>query len=139
MEANLFEKLGRKRTILIIISNLLVSLHTIYYYNITMVDVETIKHIQQLIRFLLTIWLFILIYQGKNWARIVVIVLSIIAVLGAIVSVFVIAQPFLFKIPFVVMIIVYFSTIYFLGFSKSYKAFANFQQVKASNFESEVL
>ena len=139
MEANLFEKLGRKRTILIIISNLLVSLHTIYYYNITMVDVETIKHIQQLIRFLLTIWLFILTYQGKNWARIVVIVLSIIAVLGAIVSVFVIAQPFLFKIPFVVLILVYFSTIYFLGFSKSYKAFANFQKVKASNFESEVL
>ena len=136
MEINSLEKLGRKGTILISISIVLVSLHTIYLYHAVFPDAETKKAVQQLIRFLLTMWLLILIYKGTNWARIVTIILSSVAVIGSLISVFTLEQELLLKIPLLVMAFVYLMTIYFLGFSKSYKAFAIYQQIKHSKVES---
>lgn len=130
MELNSLEKLGKKRTILISISIIIISLHTIYYYNSVMAEIETKKIIQQSIRFLLTVWILILIYQGKNWARIIMVVLAVVAVAGSVFSLIVIDQPIILKTPFLVMTIIYSMAIYFFGFSKSYKAFAKYQRMK---------
>ena len=130
MELNSLEKLGKKRTILISISIIIISLHTIYYYNSVMPEIETKKIIQQSIRFLLTVWILILIYQGKNWARIIMVVLAVVAVAGSVFSLIVIDQPIILKTPFLVMTIIYSMAIYFFGFSKSYKAFAKYQRMK---------
>ena len=136
MEINTLEKLGRKGTILISISILLVSLHTIYLYHAVFPDAETKKTVQQLIRLLLTVWLLILIYKGTNWARIVTIILASVAVIGSLISLFTLEQDLILKIPLFIMAFVYAMTIYFLGFSKSYKAFAIYQQIKHSKVES---
>ena len=136
VEMNTLEKLGRKRTILISISILLVSLHTIYFYHAVFPNAETKKVVQQIIRFLLTIWLLILIYKGTNWARIATIILAVIAVIGTLISIFTLEQELVLKIPLFVMAFVNSMTIYFLGFSKSYKAFAIYQQMKHSKVES---
>ena len=101
-----------------------------------MPEVEMKKIVQQLIRFLLTIWLLILIYKGKNWARIVTIILAFVAVVGSIISMFAINQVFVLKIPFLIMTFVNIMAIYFFGFSKSFKAFATYQKMKGSEIEN---
>ena len=120
-------KTGRIRTVLISISILLVSLHTIYFYNLVFTEVETKKIVQQIIRFILTVGLLIMVYKGKNWARIISLILFTIAGLGAIIGIVSIEKDFILKIPMIVMIIVYSVAIYHFGFSKSFKAFASYQ------------
>lgn len=61
---NTLAKIGKKKTILISISILLVSIHTIYFYHSVRPEIESKKLIQQLIRFLLTIGLLIMVYRG---------------------------------------------------------------------------
>lgn len=63
---NHIEKKGRIRTILISISIVMVSLHSIYFYNSTISEIASKKNFQQTIRFLFTIGLLIMIYKGKN-------------------------------------------------------------------------
>jgi hypothetical protein len=93
-------KTGKKRTILISISILLVSIHTIYFYHAVRPDIETTKLIQQGIRFLLTVGLLVFIYKGKKWAKIVSIVLFSLAVLGALVGLFTIdSESVINKLP----------------------------------------
>ena len=132
MELTVIEKIGKRRTILLSISILLVSIHTIYYYHSVIQEIEIKKIVQQIIRFLLTVWLLILIYKGSNWARIVMIILAFVAVIGSLISIVTIDQDFVLKTPLLVMAIVYSMAIYFLGFSKSYKAFATFQRMDKS-------
>ena len=132
MELTVIEKIGKRRTILLSISILLVSIHTIYYYHSVIQEIEIKKIVQQIIRFLLTVWLLILIYKGANWARIVMIILAFVAVIGSLISIVTIDQDFVLKTPLLVMAIVYSMAIYFLGFSKSYKAFATFQRMDKS-------
>ena len=55
MEMNYLETLGKRQTILISISILLVSLYSICFYNSVVPEIESKKMIQQTIRFLLTI------------------------------------------------------------------------------------
>lgn len=124
---NQLEKIGKIKTILISISILLVSLHSIYFYNSIIPEIESKKIIQQSIRFLLTIGLLIMVYKGKNWARIVSIILFSIGVLGAIVGLMTITSAVVNKIPFIVMILVYSSALYHFWFSKSFKAFFDYQ------------
>jgi hypothetical protein len=130
MEMNYLEKIGQKRTILISISILLVSLHTIYFYNTVIPEIGTKKIIQQIVRFLLTVGLLFLIYKGKNWARILSIILFSLATIGAIFGVLSISKSIELKIPFIVMIIVYSIAIYHFGISKSFKAFFDYQNSK---------
>lgn len=124
---NHLQRIGKKKTILISISILLVSLHTIYFYNSEVLEVETKKITQQIIRFILTILLLVLVYIGKNWARIILIVLFSLGALGALFGLIGTSTSFANKIPFLVMILVYSISIYHFGFSKSYKAFAKYQ------------
>ena len=66
---NELAKIGKKRTILISISILLVSIHTIYFYHSIRPEIDTTKLAQQIIRFSLTVGLLYLIYIGKYWAK----------------------------------------------------------------------
>nr|WP_294932777.1 hypothetical protein [uncultured Flavobacterium sp.] len=124
---NQLEKIGKIKTILISISILLVSLHSIYFYNSIIPEIGSKKIIQQSIRFLLTIGLLIMVYKGKNWARIISIILFSLGVLGAIVGLTTITSAVVNKIPFIVMILVYSSALYHFWFSKSFKAFFDYQ------------
>jgi hypothetical protein len=124
---NHLEKIGKIKTILISISILMVSLHSIYFYNSIIPEIESKKIIQQSIRFLLTVGLLIMVYKGKNWARIVSILLFSLGVFGAIVGLTGITSSVINKIPFIVMILVYSAAVYHFWFSKSFKAFFNYQ------------
>ncbi len=124
---NQLQKKGRIQTVLISISILLVSLHTIFYYNSILPEVTTQKIAQQIVRFVLTIFLLIMIYKGKNWARVIFLILFSIGVLGAMWGLFFVEQDIITKIPFIVMAIVYSISIYHFGISKSFRAFASFQ------------
>ncbi len=129
---NYLEQIGKKRTILISISILLVSLHTIYFYNSAVPEIETKKIIQQIIRFILTVGLLFLVYKGKNWARIVSIILFSLGLIGAIFGILSVSKPIILKTPFIVMIIVYSVAIYHFGISKSFKAFFDYQNNRIS-------
>jgi len=132
-------KLGKKRTILISISILLVSIHTIYFYHIVRPEIETKKLIQQIIRFLLTFGLLYAVYKGKKWAKTLSIILFSLALLGALIAVGTLDRSFINKVPLLVMIFVYSMAILHFGFSKSYKVFFDFQNGKekkpVQNFE----
>ncbi|MBI1182815.1 hypothetical protein GC194_00995 [bacterium] len=119
--------LGKKRTILISISILLISIHTIYFYHATRPEIETKKLAQQIIRFLLTIVLLMLVYKGKNWARILSLVLFSIATIAAVIGLVTLNTSIINKIPLMVMIFVYSMSIYHFGFSKSFKEFFQYQ------------
>jgi hypothetical protein len=127
---NELTKIGKKRTILISISILLVSIHTIYFYHSLRPEIESKKLIQQLIRFSLTIGLLIMVYKGRNWAKIVSIILFSLALLGALVGLGTLETPFMNKIPLLVMIFVYSMAIYHFGFAKSFKEFFKFQNTE---------
>ena len=130
-------KTGKKRTILISISILLVSLHIIYFYHTVRPEIETKKLIQQIIRFLLTVGLLIVVYKGKQWAEIVSIVLFSLAILGALIGLMTIEnESFVSKIPMLVMIFVYSMAVYHFGVSKSYKAFFEYQNSNRIGFGS---
>lgn len=124
---NTLQKTGQKRTILISISIVLVSIHTIYFYHSLMPEFEVKKLIQQGVRFLLTIGLLFMIYKGKNWARILGVLLFAIAALTAIYSIFTVNTSLINKTPFMVMSFVYSVAVYHFYFSKSFKSFVEFQ------------
>ncbi len=127
---NHLETLGKRQTILISISILLVSLFTICFYNSVASEIESKKMIQQTIRFLLTIGLLLMVYKGKNWARIVSIILFSLGVLGAIFGLISVPQSMVIKIPFIVMLLVYSVSIYHFWLSKSFKDFFDYQNIK---------
>ena len=123
-------KLGKKRTILISISILLVSIHTIYFYHIVRPEIDTKKLIQQVILFVLTLGLLYAVYKGNKWAKNLSIILFSLALLGAFIAVGTIDRPFVNKEPLFVMIFVYSMAIHHFGFSENYKAFFSFQNGK---------
>ncbi|RXP50974.1 DUF4240 domain-containing protein [Lutibacter sp. HS1-25] len=124
---NELTKIGKKRTILISISILLVSIHTIYFYHSVRPEIESKKLITQLIRFVLTVGLLIMVYKGKNWAKIISIVLFSLGLLGALIALGTLETPFINKVPLLVMIFVYSMAIYHFGFAKSFKEFFKYQ------------
>lgn len=120
--------IGKKRTLLISISILLVSLHTIYFYHVIRPELESKKLIQQIIRFILTTVLLLGAYKGKKWAKLLSIILFSIAIIGAFTTIIKLeTSSFINKIPIIVMILVYAMAVYHFAISKSYKAFFDFQ------------
>lgn len=81
-------RIGKKRTILISISILLVSIHTIYLNQSSLPDFDSKRLLQQLIRFLLTIGLLFMVYKGKEWARNLSMILFSLALIVALFSIF---------------------------------------------------
>lgn len=121
---------GRKRTLAVIISILLVSLYSIYIYQSVVPGFKLSKLISQIIRFLLTCGLMYLVFIGKKWARTVSLILFSLAVIMAVSFIFSSNFSPLQEIPLYVMIFVYADAIYHFGFSDSYKAFAEYQRSK---------
>jgi hypothetical protein len=124
---NTLETIGKKRTIQISISILLVSIHTIYFYHSVREDFDTSKFTTQLLRFTFTVALLYFLYKGQKWAKIVSIILFSLGTIGAIVGLFLVETNIINKIPFLVMIFVYSIAIYHFAFAESFKAFYKFQ------------
>ena len=124
---NFIESKGQKLTISAITSILLISLHSIYYYQTNVVEINKAKLIQQIVRFVLTLVLLILVYKGKNWARKVCLFLFGLGIIIATISIFTLQVDLFLKIPFLVMIIVYGYTFYLFKYSDSFKAFMQYQ------------
>ncbi len=120
---NELAKIGKKRTILISISILLVSIYSIYTYSLGSDGIETNRLVKQLIRFSLTAGLLVMIYKGKRWAKITAIVLFSLAIVGVLFA----FNSVFYKDPLFVMNFVYAMAIYHFGFSKSFKAFFEYQ------------
>jgi presenilin-like A22 family membrane protease len=124
---NLLIKTGRKSTILISISIVLISLQTIYFYHNTLETIIVKKLIQQLTRLVLTIGLLILVYKGKEWAKNLAVVLFSIGSVFSIIALFMEDVNLINKIPLIVIVFIYSLAIYHFGFSKSFKAFFKYQ------------
>ncbi|MBE0393371.1 hypothetical protein BJQ96_03235 [Flavobacterium sp. PL0002] len=133
LKMNELAKIGKGKTILISISILLVSIHTIYFYQSVRPEIESTKLVRQLISFLFTIGLLIMVYKGKKWAKITSIGLFSLALLVAVISLFTLEVPFINKVPLLVMTLVYSISIYHFGFAKSFKEFFKYQ-----NTETEI-
>lgn len=128
---NELEKSGKIKTILLAISILLISIHTIYFYHSIRPEFETKKFIQQIIRFSLTFALLYYVYIGKKWAKNISIILFSIGLLGAIYAFSSNEElPLILKTSFIVMTLVYSIAIYHFAFSKSFKAFFEYQNNK---------
>lgn len=134
---NELTKIGKKRTILISISILLVSIHSIYFYHSVRPEIESKKLIPQIIRFSLTIGLLIMVYKGKNWARIVSIILFSLAIIGGLIGFVALDAPLINKVPLLVMIFVYSIAIYHFGFGESFKEFYKFQNTEITAFSQD--
>ena len=124
---NELAQIGKKRTILLSISILLVSLHTIYYYHSLRPELDEGKLKQQIIRFVLTIVFLILIYLGKNWARKIFAGLLSLGLIFAVLSLFAPDVNHIHKIPMVIMAIIYGLSIQHFGFSRSYSEYMNYK------------
>ncbi len=114
---------GKVRTILISLSILLISVHTIYSFQSALPVLDSGKLIQQGIRFLLTFVLLLLVYRGAVWARIVTIIFLGIAIIGSLYAIVTLQGSIVFKIPSIVMVMVYSIAFYHFLFSASFKAF----------------
>ncbi|RZJ50931.1 MAG: hypothetical protein EOO19_02025 [Chryseobacterium sp.] len=128
---NPLQKKGQIRTLSIFAAILLVSLYTIYFYQSSIPELDVKKLISQIIRFCLTVGLLYLVYLGKNWARILSIVLFSLAIILALSVIFSSTFTPLQEIPFYVMIFIYADAIFHLGFSESFKAFIKYQKDKS--------
>jgi hypothetical protein len=105
----------------------MVSIHTIFYYQTSVPEFDQMKMIQQSVRFVLTLGLLYVAFKGKNWARIILVILLSVGALSSCAMVFTLSAPFILRLPFIVMLIVYGVGVYHFGLSDSYKAFAAYQ------------
>jgi len=123
-------KIGKKQTIYIFISILIISLYSTYIYQSVQPQIDTKNLISGIIRFFLTIGLLYLIYLGKKWAKILTIILFSISSLILLISLFSIETPLINKLPIIVTIIVYSFSLYHFTISKTFKAFFEYQNNK---------
>ncbi|MCZ4410088.1 hypothetical protein O3Q51_14795 [Cryomorphaceae bacterium 1068] len=129
-------KIGKRKTILISIGILLVSIHTIYFYHAVRPEIETKKLIQQIIRFLLTVGLLMVTYKGKKWARILSIILFSLGMVGGLIGLVALdSASFINKLPLLVMTFVYSIAVYHFAITKSFKAY--FDQLNGKEVELE--
>jgi len=112
---------------------LLLTIYSIYINQSSRPEIDTTKLVTQIIRTFLTGGILLFVYEGKDWARIITIILSAIAVIMALGVIFTTEHPTIMEVPFFVMIIIYSDAIYHFGFSESYKAFSEFQRKKYNN------
>lgn len=120
---------GRSQTIAISISVILISMFVIAFYHIPHDSVDAKKFFQQIVRFVLTLALLYFLFQGKNWARIILLVLFLLAMLSGFILLF-LPIPLAGKVPLLVMIIIYGLGAYNLHFSRSFKAYFTYLNSK---------
>ena len=126
-------KKGKRRTILISISILLISVHTIYIYHKVQPEIDPKKLTQQIIRFILTLGLLYLIYIGKNWAKNIAIVLFTFGIVFSGYNLCTLKMPLMGKILILEMILIYALAVYHFLLSNSFAAFQEYQNNKKSN------
>lgn len=120
-------QIGRRRTLQISASILIINLVTIYIYHSSVPGVHTTKTITQIVRLLLTIGLLYSIYLGKKWAKILRLILFGIAAISAYIFILTSHLTIIKEVPFYVMIFIYSDAVFHFGFSKSFKAFEQYQ------------
>lgn len=130
-------KTGKKRTQLLSVSILLISIYTIYSYHSFLPEIEMAKLIRQIIRFSLTIGLLYMIYKGKKWAKVIGIILFSLAILVALFGILTTEAPLINKAPLFVMVFVYSIAVYHFGISKSYQAFFEYQNEEINHSKYE--
>lgn len=123
-------KIGKKQTIFVFISILIISLYSTYIYQSVQSQIDTKNLISGIIRFLLTIGLLYPIYIGKKWAKILTIILFSISNVILLISLFSIETPLINKVPMIVTTIVYSFSLYHFTISKTFKAFFEYQNNK---------
>ncbi|MGV3610073.1 MAG: hypothetical protein ACO1N0_03925 [Fluviicola sp.] len=116
---------GQRQTTGIFVSLLLMEIYIIIFYQLYMPGDGGKKLFQQIVRFGMTGFLIYFILQGKNWARITMGILLILAVFLGLISLL-LPVPIVYKIPLMVMIIIYCIGIYHFFFSKAFKAYFNY-------------
>ncbi|MGY3795186.1 hypothetical protein [Aquimarina sp. 433] len=125
---NTLINIGKDRTILISLLVLIVSVISVYLYSFGMLGFEST-------RFVATAFLLIMIYKGKNWAKITAIILFSLTILGILVALSssqMIIIPLIDKIVSGIIALVYAMAIYYFGFAKSFKTFVRHQNSKES-------
>lgn len=122
---NQLAKKGRNQAISLVFSVLLISMFTIAFYSIRTDSVDAKKLVQQIIRFGLTLLLIYFLFQGKNWARITMIVLFLLGAIAALAALL-LPVPMLAKTPFLVMALIYSLGAYLLYFSRAFKAYFDY-------------
>lgn len=131
---NPLERTGKRRTIWLSASILLLSVWSTYFYQSVQPEINLPKLFSQIVRFILTIILLFFVYQGSRWARIIALILFSIGLVLAITAVFTLQhQSFFTEIPFYAMIIIYADALFLFGFSRSFKAFIAYQNRKTEN------
>lgn len=126
---NALERTGKRRTLWLSASILLLSVWSIYFYQSVQPEINFPKLFSQIVRFILTIILLFFVYQGSRWARITALVLFSIGLVLAITAVFALQhQSFFTEIPFYAMIIIYADALFLFGFSRSFHAFRAYQK-----------
>ncbi len=131
---NALERTGKRRTIRLSASILLLSVWSTYFYQSVQPEINFPKLFSQIVRFILTVLLLFFVYKGNKWARIIALILFSAGLILAVIAVFTIPhQSFSTEIPFYVMIIVYADTLFHFGFSRSFKAFMAYQNHKTAN------
>lgn len=121
-------KTGMNRTILLSISILILSIFSIYFEQSGKMDLDIKKLIRQVIRFFLTIGLLYCVYIGKNWARILMLILLGFSTIISIGGILFIKKDLIIKTPLFAMLIIYSLAIYHFAFSKKFQAFSNYQK-----------
>ena len=120
-------KQGKQRTINISVGVLIVSLLSIVMHHMSTEDVGLVKMISEGIRFALTAALLKEAFRGKRWARVILMIVCLIATVSSIGTFFSSEADFINKLPFLIMAIVYAVAFYHFGFSKPFKAFYEHQ------------
>lgn len=71
-----------------------------------------------------------MVYKRKNWAKIVLLLLFSLALLGALAALGTLETPLINKVPLFVGVFVYSMAIYHFGFAESFKEFFRFQNIE---------
>lgn len=121
-------KQGKRQTTGIFLSLLLLEINIIVFYQLYMPE-DSKKLFQQIVRFGMTGFLIYFILQGKNWARLTIGILMILAAFLGLISLL-LPVPVVYKIPLMVMTVIYCIGIYHFFFSKAFKAYFNYLNLK---------
>lgn len=119
---------GKKSTLIISIGVLIASLSNVYLYHLFNPEVGVFTIIWQVIQLLFMLSVLAEAFKGKRWAKIVVMILCFLSAFGSLWTGFTLESSILLKLPFLTFVIIYGMAFFHFGFSKSYKAFSEFNK-----------
>ncbi len=119
---NELEKQGRNDILRSLASNILFSIYVSVSYHISLGYVDGSKLVVHIVRFLLTLIILYLVFQGYSWARNLFSVLIAIGIVMLVPPVFN-DVPLVNKIPLFTGLLIYSLTLYRLNFSPNSKAY----------------